>query len=83
MSEQLASHVHSESKAAFDGACDEVASSYEGIPEGNELVQKIVAKFRQFYDSPPVPIMEMLVRKNLSVEEAQIALFKPRDEQLW
>ena len=78
----MANIIKLEAEEALNHACRSVSDTYDGIPEGKDLEQQILAKFRQFFEKPPIATMEYLLGKTLTIEEVQITLFKPRDEQI-
>lgn len=71
-----------EASNAFTYACREVSESYKGISDGEELERKIREKFKNFFDNPPITTIELIIGKRFTLQEVQIALFRPMDEQI-
>lgn len=62
---------------SFESAVKVLEEEYAVIPNSDDLVNKITKKFRQFYDNPPVEVINEQLSLYFSVDEIRELLFRP------
>ena len=67
---------------ALEVALKKVSDEFKDMPDGNEMTEKITAKFVQTCNSPPIKEFEFLLRKPFTEDEVCMVLFQPREEQI-
>ena len=67
---------------AYQYALAKVREAYKDIPDGDRLLEKIVASFEKHFKNPPIRDFEVILQKNFTMEEIRCAMFKPTDEQI-
>jgi len=71
-----------EATEALSSALKVVESEFKDVPDGQEMVDKITAKFVNSSNAPPRQEFEFILSKSFTDDEVCICLFSPRDEQI-
>ena len=72
----------SEATDALSLALKVVEDEFKDIPDGQEMVDKITAKFVNSSNAPPRQEFEFILSKAFTDDEVCICLFNPREEQV-
>lgn len=81
-SELSSMSVTSEATNALAFCLKRIEAEFKDVPDGQEMVDKLTAKFVQTSNAPPRQDFEFVMRKPFSDDEVCIALFSPREDQI-
>lgn len=74
--------VTQEATSALDWVLKRIETEFKDVPDSQEMVDKLTAKFVQTSNSPPRQDFEYVLNKTFTDDEVVIALFRPREEQV-
>lgn len=67
---------------ALDWAIKRIEEEFKDVPDGQEMVDKLTAKFVQTSNEPPRQDFEFILRKSFTDDEVCVALFRPHEDQV-
>ncbi len=63
--------------SAFALALKAAKTSFQNVPDNDDLLEKIEVKFRSIYENPFVDQLQELGSLEIGTEEARLILFQP------